>query len=164
MRYDISAPRCTRDAHMKGKGELTPILRVCMLATRNSFAYYATFPRLPSPSPGGGRRENATIKRSHDDRHHRRLLFIGDVVVSTRLRRVDIPPDVLSVDESRCSCQLVSSIYESVSLSNFQRNSRSSPNSSPSLLSQTTLVLPQPPPIIRLSPISIGPRARITGP
>lgn len=67
MRYDISAPRCTRDAHTRGKGELTPILRVCMLATRNSFAYYATFPRLPSPSPGGGRRENATIKRSHDD-------------------------------------------------------------------------------------------------
>lgn len=54
----------------------------CMLATRNSFAYY-----LSSITPREGR-ENATIKRSHDDTTAVSPLHRGDVVVSTRLCRV----------------------------------------------------------------------------
>lgn len=99
----------------------------CMLATRNSFAYY-----LSSITPREGR-ENATIKRSHDDTTAVSPLHRGDVVVSTRLRRVERshprcvirPPNQDAVANSGSS-PIPS---ESVSLSNFQRNS---PNSSPS--------------------------------
>lgn len=66
---------------------------------------------------------------------------------------------MLSVEESRCSCQLVSSIRESIRypISNEIRALRLTLR--PVIaVTNYTLVLSQP---LRLSPISIGPRARI---
>lgn len=96
-----------------------------MLATRNSFAYYATFPRLP-PSPGEKTRplSAATTTPPPSSLHRgRRLHEITPRWYPTRrcvIRRgikTQLPTRILHPRKHP--------------LSNFQRNSRSSPNSSP---------------------------------